>query len=94
MLGEIETHRDKYRNRSPNSHLNELDSPVYISHGTNDSRVNIDSIKDFIKLAKENEKDHLLTTNIVQEAGHSYVDYQDNYNDYEQLVNFINSTLK
>ncbi|MCP4913174.1 MAG: prolyl oligopeptidase family serine peptidase [Oligoflexia bacterium] len=94
MLGEIETHRDKYRDRSPNSHLKELNSPVYISHGSNDSRVNIGSITDFIELAKENGKDHLLSTNIVEGAGHSYVDYQDNYNDYEQLINFINSTLK
>ncbi|MDC1173967.1 prolyl oligopeptidase family serine peptidase [Bacteriovoracaceae bacterium] len=94
MLGPIEENRDRYIDRSPVTHVDKLSSKVFISHGENDSRVDIGSINDFINRCDEEKKSTLLTTHIVSGAGHSYNKYEDKYRDHELLVNFLNSILK
>ncbi len=48
MLGDYEKNKEKYIDRSPVHHFDELNTPIFILHGTNDSRVSPSSMKGFL----------------------------------------------
>lgn len=90
MLGEFS--EEKYKERSPEYFFDRLKSPLFVSHGTNDSRVQYSSIEPFIQKLKNSDVPHIL--HLVEGAGHHFNQREDQYKDYELLIEFLNTYVK
>lgn len=51
--GDPETEREKLLDRSPIMHVNRLESPILLMHGSNDSRVEVSESRQFVEAVQE-----------------------------------------
>jgi protease II len=87
LLGPIEKNKDKYIDRSPITHFSELQTPLYISHGENDTRVPFSSIKTFVEALKQSTVPQIV--HIQKGQGHTEPSRQDLIDGYSGELDFI-----
>lgn len=51
--GDPETEREKLLDRSPITHVNRLESPILLMHGSNDSRVEVSESRQFVAAVRK-----------------------------------------
>ncbi len=90
MLGPYEGNEEKYRERSPIHYFENLRSPLFISHGTNDSRVSATSMEGFINKLKKSDKPYVL--HLMDGLGHGTGNKNEELILYEKLVSFLKNT--
>jgi dipeptidyl aminopeptidase/acylaminoacyl peptidase len=83
MLGEFD--EDKYMSRSPINYFDNLNTPLFVAHGTNDKRVSASSMEGFIDKLKDSNKDYELL--ISEGQGH-------HTNDKELLLKELTDKFK
>jgi dipeptidyl aminopeptidase/acylaminoacyl peptidase len=68
MLGEYEENVQLYKDRSPINFFENLKTPLFVHHGTNDNRVNYSSMRPFIEKLQASDVPHDIV--LTQAAGH------------------------
>lgn len=82
----------KYRDRSPVQHLNKIRGPLYISHGSNDRRVPISTMTEFIEKLPETPYQHEV---VVQDGeGHGAAGVETELKHLAQMFDTIAEWLK
>ncbi|EQC51763.1 prolyl oligopeptidase family serine peptidase [Bacteriovorax sp. DB6_IX] len=92
MLGPYEGNEQKYRERSPLHDFENLQAPLFIAHGLNDSRVSASSMEGFIEKLKASDKNYTL--HIMEGLGHGGGNKQEEVDQYTKVFNFVESVLQ
>ena len=87
MLGPYEGNEEKYRDRSPIHHFENLKSPLFISHGTNDPRVSPTSMEGFLEKLRSSDKPHVIHT--MSGLGHGAGGREEKLQLYAKMVEFL-----
>lgn len=90
LLGPFD--RNLYLERSPITYFENLNCPILIVHGTNDSRVPYSTMEEFVARLKASSKPHELL--IHKDQGHHAGNKLLKKIEYEQVVRFLNSVIK
>ena len=88
MLGDYEDNKQKYFDRSPINHFDELNAPIFILHGTHDNRVNPSSMENFIHKLKKSNKTHFV--HMIEGQGHTSGSKKEKVRQYKNMFNFFN----
>ena len=91
MLGPYEENSAKYKERSPINDFDNLNAPLFISHGTNDSRVSPTSMQGFIDKLNASDKDFEL--HLMQGLGHGGGSKEEDEIQYSKMMKFIENIL-
>jgi dienelactone hydrolase len=87
LLGPIATNRSKYLDRSPLTHFKELKTPLFISHGRNDTRVPLSTMQEFIDKLNRSDVPHEI--HLQSGLGHSEPSRQELIEGHMRELNFI-----
>jgi dipeptidyl aminopeptidase/acylaminoacyl peptidase len=87
LLGPIDDRKDTYIDRSPITHFRELQTPLLISHGENDTRVPLSTMQDFIEALRRSSVPHLV--HIQRGQGHTTPSKQDLIDSHVRELEFI-----
>ncbi len=91
MLGPYEGNEEKYRERSPVHNFENLNAPVFISHGTNDARVSPTSMDGFIEKLRASDKDYSL--HMMAGLGHGGGNQNEEIVMYNKMISFLKKVL-
>ena len=89
MLGEFD--EEKYMSRSPINFFDNLKTPLFVVHGTNDKRVSATSMEGFIDKLKDSDKDYELLINEGQ--GHHTNDKELLLKELKSKFQFLERTI-
>ena len=89
MLGEF--NEEKYLERSPITHFDNLKTPLLVVHGENDSRVNKSSMDGFIQRLENSDKTHKI--HILKGQGHGTTDKEMRAKEFKTKLDFLNEHL-
>ncbi len=87
FLGPYETNQKKYHDRSPINFFDELQSPLFIIHGTHDSRVSLTSMEGFIQKLKKSDKKYFV--HLLEGQGHTSGSKQEQVLLYKNMFSFL-----
>lgn len=97
QLGDPEANTDFYRERSPITHIREMEHPICIVHGVNDPRCPISQARLFREALNDREwtegKDGNYEYYELGEEGHGSTDTEQRIRQYRILVDYINRRL-
>jgi dipeptidyl aminopeptidase/acylaminoacyl peptidase len=97
MLGDPEENEEFYRERSPISHVENVDSPLYIIHGVNDPRCPISQARLFRDALEEQGleagEDGGFEYTELGEEGHGSTDIDQKIRTFELLSDFLDRRL-
>jgi dipeptidyl aminopeptidase/acylaminoacyl peptidase len=92
MLGPYEKNQELYLDRSPVNHFEELCAPLFITHGTQDSRVPPSTMNGFIEKLKNSEIPHFIYN--MSGQGHTGGSIDERIDEYEKMFHFLESVTK
>jgi dipeptidyl aminopeptidase/acylaminoacyl peptidase len=87
MLGPYEGNQDKYRERSPIHFFDNLNAPLFISHGGNDVRVSPTSMEGFLEKLRHSDKDYVI--HMMEGLGHGAGNKEEEKKLYSDLITFL-----
>ena len=89
--GDPATERDKLLDRSPISHVDLLDSPILLTHGSNDNRVGVTESRSFVESARQLEKP--VTYVEFEGQGHGISGLKNQVTYYQTRFDFLESVV-
>jgi dipeptidyl aminopeptidase/acylaminoacyl peptidase len=89
--GDPATERDKLLDRSPISHVDLLDSPILLTHGSNDNRVEVTESRAFVEAARKLEKP--VTYVEFEGQGHGISGLANRVSYYQTRFDFLESVV-
>lgn len=89
--GDPVTEREKLLDRSPISHVDLLDSPILLTHGSNDNRVGVTESRSFVEAARQLEKP--VTYVEFEGQGHGISGLENQVNYYQTQFDFLESVV-
>lgn len=89
--GDPETEREKLLDRSPITHVDRLDSPILLTHGSNDNRVEVTESRAFVEAARALEKP--VTYVEFEGQGHGISGLENQVNLYQARFNFLEDVV-
>lgn len=90
MLGPYEGREELYAERSPVNFFDELKAPLFISHGTKDSRVPPVTMEAFLEKLKKSDKPHYIY--FMDGQGHTGGSIDERVDEFKTLFNFLEKT--
>lgn len=87
LLGPINEKRDTYIDRSPITHFRELETPLLITHGENDTRVPLSTMQSFIEALSRSTVPH--DVHIQKGGGHTTPSRQELIDSYVRELEFV-----
>jgi dipeptidyl aminopeptidase/acylaminoacyl peptidase len=89
--GDPATEREKLLDRSPISHVDLLDSPILLTHGSNDNRVGVTESRAFVEAARQLEKP--VTYVEFEGQGHGISGLENQVIYYQTRFDFLESVV-
>ncbi|MBT8478431.1 MAG: prolyl oligopeptidase family serine peptidase, partial [Gemmatimonadetes bacterium] len=89
--GDPETERDRLLDRSPISHVDLLDSPILLTHGSNDNRVGVTESRSFVEAARQLEKP--VTYVEFEGQGHGISGLENQVTYYQTRFDFLEDVV-
>jgi len=89
--GDPETERGKLLDRSPITHVERLDSPILLTHGSNDNRVGVTESRAFVEAARALEKP--VTYVEFEGQGHGISGLENQVRYYQARFDFLASVV-
>jgi dienelactone hydrolase len=89
--GDPATESEKLLDRSPISHVDRLDSPILLTHGSNDNRVGVSESRAFVEAARQLEKP--VTYVEFEGQGHGISGLENQVNYYQARFDFLESVV-
>jgi len=89
--GDPETEREKLLDRSPITHVDRLDSPILLTHGSNDNRVGVTESRAFVEAARALEKP--VTYVEFEGQGHGISGLGNQVNYYQTRFDFLEEVV-
>jgi dienelactone hydrolase len=89
--GDPETEREKLLDRSPITHVDRLDSPILLTHGSNDNRVGVTESRAFVEAARALEKP--VTYVEFEGQGHGISGLENQVNYYQTRFDFLENVV-
>jgi dipeptidyl aminopeptidase/acylaminoacyl peptidase len=89
--GDPETEREKLLDRSPITHIDRLDSPILLTHGSNDNRVGVTESRAFVEAARSLEKP--VTYVEFEGQGHGISGLENQVNYYQTRFDFLENVV-
>lgn len=91
LLGVYSDNKGLYRERSPNNYFANLKTPLFVRHGTTDTRVPLTTMQSFIdKLQNSNLKHDIM---IQEDQGHHTNDPEKHKIERARIMKFLDSVL-
>ncbi len=90
MLGPFETNEELYMNRSPLNFFDELSAPLFITHGTKDSRVPPSTMNGFLEKLRGSNKAHYIY--LMDGQGHTGGSIDERVEEYKTMFKFLEET--
>lgn len=90
MLGPFEGNEELYRERSPVHFFEELKAPLFITHGTKDSRVPPSTMEGFLEKLKQSEVPHYIF--LMDGQGHTGGSIEERVDEYRTMFKFLEET--
>jgi len=87
MLGPYEENKELYEDRSPVNHFEQLKTPLFITHGTKDSRVPPSTMEGFLEKLKNSDIPHYIY--LMDGQGHSGGAIQQRVDEYTKMFDFL-----
>ena len=91
LLGSYEDNKEKYIDRSPLTHFQNLNSPVFIIHGSHDNRVPLSSMEGFLERLKNSDKEHVIY--LLEGQGHTGGSKDEKVKQYKKMFEFLEPIL-
>lgn len=92
MLGPFEENKDLYDERSPVNYFEELNTPLFITHGTKDSRVPPSTMDGFLEKLKASDVPHYIY--LMDGQGHTGGSIDERVDEYKTMFHFLENTTK
>lgn len=89
--GDPETEREKLLDRSPIRHVDLLDSPILLTHGSNDNRVGVTESRSFVEAGRQLEKP--ITYVEFEGQGHGISGLENQVTYYQTRFDFLESVV-
>jgi dipeptidyl aminopeptidase/acylaminoacyl peptidase len=89
--GDPATERERLLDRSPISHVDLLDSPILLTHGSNDNRVGVTESRAFVEAARRLEKP--VTYVEFEGQGHGISGLENQVNYYQTRFDFLEGVV-
>ena len=89
--GDPVAEREKLLDRSPISHVDLLDSPILLTHGSNDNRVGVTESRSFVEAARQVEKP--VTYVEFEGQGHGISGLENQVTYYQTRFDFLESVV-
>ena len=89
--GDPETEREKLLDRSPITHVDRLDSPILLTHGSNDNRVGVTESRAFVEAARS--LDRPVTYVEFEGQGHGISGLENQVTYYQTRFGFLESVV-
>ena len=90
MLGAFEENQELYKDRSPLTHFGQLTSPLFITHGTKDSRVPPSTMDGFLEKLKKSTIPHYIY--LMDGQGHTGGSIEERVDEYTKMFEFLDSS--
>ena len=90
MLGTFEENEEHYRDRSPLNHFEQLNTPLFITHGTKDSRVPPSTMDGFLEKLKKSTIPHYIY--LMDGQGHTGGSIEERVDKYTKMFEFLDSS--
>lgn len=90
MLGTYEDNKDLYKDRSPLTHFDQLNTPLFITHGTSDNRVPPSTMDAFLQKLKESSIPHYVY--LMEGQGHTGGSIEERVDEYTKMFEFLNNS--
>lgn len=87
MLGPYEENKELYADRSPINHFEELKAPLFITHGTKDSRVPGSTMESFLEKLKKSDIPHYIY--LMDGQGHTGGSVDERIDEFKKMFNFL-----
>tara|TARA_B100000212_G_C26998565_1_gene373914 strand:- start:159 stop:548 length:390 start_codon:yes stop_codon:yes gene_type:complete len=88
LIGNFETNKKKYFERSPKSNINKIRKPILLFHGKKDSVINFRQSVDFNKkLLEENVYSEIF---LLDDEGHGFKNIHNKIKVLQRTENFLN----
>ena len=91
LLGEYPKNETLYRDRSPAHFFENLKAPLFIRHGTSDSRVPLSTVQSFIELLQKSPVHHDIM--IQEDQGHHTNDPEKQKVERARILKFVENVL-
>lgn len=87
MLGPYEENKELYEERSPVNHVENLSAPLFITHGTQDSRVPPSTMDGFLSKLKVSKVPHYIY--MMDGQGHTGGSLDERVDEFIEMFNFL-----
>lgn len=90
LLGPYEENKELYKDRSPLTHFKELKTPLFITHGTKDSRVPPSTMDAFLRKLEQSRVPHYIY--LMEGQGHTGGSIEERIDEYVKIFEFLNNS--
>lgn len=92
MLGPYEENKNLYLDRSPVNHFEELNTPLFITHGTQDNRVPASTMEGFLFKLQNSEVPHCVY--MMKGQGHTGGSIEERVDEFKTMFEFLENVTK